>query len=145
MGSSPGGRKLPVAPRRMVPRERSGFSQCRPRRQPPATRGAPLSHPSHFRTAPALERGTAPAKRQGAPARLGCDLWCVPELPRARCAARAAAHDGVPPLPRAVRDRLGRGDLELPARSEEHTSELQSQSNLVCRLLLEKKKNKKEK
>src|SRR2546427_4883414 len=30
-------------------------------------------------------------------------------------------------------------------RSEEHTSELQSQSNLVCRLLLEKKKKKKEK
>src|SRR5688572_32078191 len=28
-------------------------------------------------------------------------------------------------------------------RSEEHTSELQSQSNLVCRLLLEKKKDKK--
>src|SRR2546430_5411728 len=27
------------------------------------------------------------------------------------------------------------------SRSEEHTSELQSQSNLVCRLLLEKKKN----
>src|SRR2546427_8433356 len=30
----------------------------------------------------------------------------------------------------------------LCARSEEHTSELQSQSNLVCRLLLEKKKKK---
>src|SRR2546430_7534811 len=28
-----------------------------------------------------------------------------------------------------------------PVRSEEHTSELQSQSNLVCRLLLEKKKH----
>src|SRR2546430_10483945 len=28
----------------------------------------------------------------------------------------------------------------MPLRSEEHTSELQSQSNLVCRLLLEKKK-----
>src|SRR4051812_49648606 len=28
-----------------------------------------------------------------------------------------------------------------PARSEEHTSELQSHVNLVCRLLLEKKKN----
>src|SRR2546430_5162839 len=28
----------------------------------------------------------------------------------------------------------------MPQRSEEHTSELQSQSNLVCRLLLEKKK-----
>src|SRR5688572_32091952 len=30
--------------------------------------------------------------------------------------------------------------LAVRARSEEHTSELQSQSNLVCRLLLEKKK-----
>src|SRR2546427_1010789 len=46
-----------------------------------------------------------------------------------------------------VIDHMGRVDaslgLEQPAfrrRSEEHTSELQSQSNLVCRLLLEKKK-----
>src|SRR2546430_8319558 len=31
--------------------------------------------------------------------------------------------------------------LGMGSRSEEHTSELQSQSNLVCRLLLEKKKN----
>src|SRR2546426_6313851 len=31
-------------------------------------------------------------------------------------------------------------DLEIAARSEEHTSELQSPCNLVCRLLLEKKK-----
>src|SRR5688572_32044404 len=31
---------------------------------------------------------------------------------------------------------------EMLRRSEEHTSELQSQSNLVCRLLLEKKKKK---
>src|SRR2546430_12655934 len=31
-------------------------------------------------------------------------------------------------------------DRPMRARSEEHTSELQSQSNLVCRLLLEKKK-----
>src|SRR2546430_4220560 len=31
---------------------------------------------------------------------------------------------------------------QLGVRSEEHTSELQSQSNLVCRLLLEKKKKK---
>src|SRR2546430_8850851 len=31
------------------------------------------------------------------------------------------------------------GDLEQLKRSEEHTSELQSQSNLVCRLLLERK------
>src|SRR2546430_3734212 len=35
-----------------------------------------------------------------------------------------------------------RGNLRTQRRSEEHTSELQSQSNLVCRLLLEKKKTK---
>src|SRR2546427_2975565 len=33
-------------------------------------------------------------------------------------------------------------DRVIGGRSEEHTSELQSQSNLVCRLLLEKKKKK---
>src|SRR2546430_4528753 len=37
-------------------------------------------------------------------------------------------------------ERHGAGD----GRSEEHTSELQSQSNLVCRLLLEKKKKNKD-
>src|SRR5690606_40790487 len=36
----------------------------------------------------------------------------------------------------------GNGDLKF-LRSEEHTSELQSRENLVCRLLLEKKKKKK--
>src|SRR2546427_12494959 len=36
-----------------------------------------------------------------------------------------------------------RSGLATSFRSEEHTSELQSQSNLVCRLLLEKKKKKK--
>src|SRR2546430_9120881 len=41
--------------------------------------------------------------------------------------------------PLAVQDDLARDDALLE-RSEEHTSELQSQSNLVCRLLLEKKK-----
>src|SRR2546430_10189531 len=35
----------------------------------------------------------------------------------------------------------GRAEAVVLSRSEEHTSELQSQSNLVCRLLLEKKKN----
>src|SRR5438132_10067668 len=42
-----------------------------------------------------------------------------------------------------VVDRLGDlvvGDEPLDGRSEEHTSELQSHSDLVCRLLLEKKK-----
>src|SRR2546430_8326887 len=48
---------------------------------------------------------------------------------------RCPGRDGEP---RAFR-RAARPDRRRP-RSEEHTSELQSQSNLVCRLLLEKKK-----
>src|SRR2546425_6928162 len=36
---------------------------------------------------------------------------------------------------------LGRASGPIPGRSEEHTSELQSLAYLVCRLLLEKKKN----
>src|SRR2546427_3914182 len=50
------------------------------------------------------------------------------------------------PVPEFEVFRAGRPkDLELRHRnrSEEHTSELQSQSNLVCRLLLEKKKKNK--
>src|SRR5688572_31408936 len=43
--------------------------------------------------------------------------------------------------PRKARQRPRRDQ----PRSEEHTSELQSQSNLVCRLLLEKKKKQKNK
>src|SRR5690349_23599241 len=37
-------------------------------------------------------------------------------------------------------DGVGIFDIEDPYRSEEHTSELQSRRDLVCRLLLEKKK-----
>src|SRR2546427_2689684 len=66
---------------------------------------------------------------------------------RARDARRArrrrghdfpGAHDGAQPAD--DRGRAGGRGASPQARSEEHTSELQSQSNLVCRLLLEKKK-----
>src|SRR5256886_10824879 len=45
------------------------------------------------------------------------------------------------PMPEILKLRAA-GIRRAWVRSEEHTSELQSQSNLVCRLLLEKKKNK---
>src|SRR5688572_30982776 len=55
-----------------------------------------------------------------------------------------AEHNGVAHLLehmafKGTRRRSAR-DIVVEIRSEEHTSELQSQSNLVCRLLLEKKK-----
>src|SRR5215467_16190435 len=59
-------------------------------------------------------------------------------------------HDALPISPRHVFDRLREAGLgstpgtAAEVRSEEHTSELQSPCNLVCRLLLEKKKKKRE-
>src|SRR2546426_7063142 len=59
-------------------------------------------------------------------------------------------HDALPISPDGAADRLvghhvaddgERAHDRHDARSEEHTSELQSPCNLVCRLLLEKKKN----
>src|SRR3712207_7444094 len=64
------------------------------------------------------------------------------DLPRQRLQGRGdllACHL-TPPPPRPRRARRNR--CRRRARSEEHTSELQSRQYLVCRLLLEKKKNK---
>src|SRR2546427_4096515 len=58
---------------------------------------------------------------------------CLPQ--RAHPARRSVPQARIPAFCIAF-GRRGRAE----GRSEEHTSELQSQSNLVCRLLLEKKK-----
>src|SRR5437016_6632595 len=58
---------------------------------------------------------------------------------RPRAGAREA-HPAVRPRARPHRSRQGEPmSAAAPLRSEEHTSELQSLTNLVCRLLLEKK------
>src|SRR2546426_8129343 len=58
---------------------------------------------------------------------------------RARCRRSAAGAASVEPAVHRVHARERHRDRR-PSRSEEHTSELQSPCNLVCRLLLEKKK-----
>src|SRR2546430_12230884 len=68
-------------------------------------------------------------------------LFPYTTLFRSQVAALDAEHVEVVAEPAArVQPAAGRGDAREVLRSEEHTSELQSQSNLVCRLLLEKKK-----
>src|SRR5688572_32225656 len=57
----------------------------------------------------------------------------------------SAARPTWPKRPRRFRNSAVNAPAMHTDRSEEHTSELQSQSNLVCRLLLEKKKKKKRK
>src|SRR2546430_5773268 len=59
----------------------------------------------------------------------------------AEARANATNEPAQAPLLPAVHAGGGLDEQEQLGRSEEHTSELQSQSNLVCRLLLEKKKN----
>src|SRR2546430_4747604 len=66
------------------------------------------------------------------------------KVPRGRCCS-SRMEKGFPVSTSMARNifrrssRIG-GGMRVTRRSEEHTSELQSQSNLVCRLLLEKKK-----
>src|SRR2546427_10155324 len=64
-------------------------------------------------------------------------------LPIFRQAAHLLGRPGGGGLRRIPPRRGYRLRAGVPDRSEEHTSELQSQSNLVCRLLLEKKKQNK--
>src|SRR2546430_8264805 len=92
-------------------------------RRPP--RSTLFPYTTLFRSRRVRDR-EAPAARQGRPP------------PRDRREHGVSAdRDREPALPPDAHDRPPRH-----LRSEEHTSELQSQSNLVCRLLLEKKKQK---
>src|SRR3990167_9251903 len=124
---------------------------------------ATLSPPRHRRTSSASSTSAAPASS-------GALHW--EERNRAPKSSLRPSGSGQAPRPRpeasesglgrslrfvGCRRHLTRGDAgrqPLPClgrrrvvrcapRSEEHTSELQSQSNLVCRLLLEKKKKRK--
>src|SRR5689334_23796972 len=57
-------------------------------------------------------------------------------------AGKAEESATFPRATQTLRNRPRRLARSIGVRSEEHTSELQSQFHLVCRLLLEKKKNK---
>src|SRR5688572_32418937 len=73
------------------------------------------------------------ALADGSALRVGTVEWLTPQ-------GRRIWHEGI--VPDVVVERADDVRPVVPddVRSEEHTSELQSQSNLVCRLLLEKKK-----
>src|SRR2546430_12389666 len=90
-------------------------------RRPP--RSTLFPYTTLFRSALRREIGPARHRRSVEPRQRGAQL--------ALGIARRRAEEGPAP-----------GAEQGLRRSEEHTSELQSQSNLVCRLLLEKKKRK---
>src|SRR5688572_31517343 len=84
------------------------------------------------------------------PTRRSSDLSSFPKSTCRACTAHTATPGGFASVIRptagtgrscATARRPSTSGPHSGGRSEEHTSELQSQSNLVCRLLLEKKKN----
>src|SRR5690606_39346316 len=93
-------------------------------------------------------------ERHSFPTRRSSDLGEVARYREEALLAHGVHHRQLPPLQgialvgiqlahqRGERDVLGQKQilLTIRGRSEEHTSELQSRENLVCRLLLEKKK-----
>src|SRR5207248_4067497 len=123
MGPHAGSHLPRLAPRRVVSRD-AGHA----RRGCARSESAPRRGPAHLPadppvSSPAVVRRAARRQRAAAAPLLGTELRRLPAVQRARVAGPACAQGLV------------------PARSEEHTSELQSPYDLVCRLLLEKKKN----
>src|SRR5690606_8208303 len=110
---------------------------------PSGHRGGRTAHPTpQHGSIPALRRACAPSAPPS-----------PPPPRRAPTAARLHRGSSASPTPSAPGVPHGRASLPAAApilprrtsqthRSEEHTSELQSRENLVCRLLLEKKKKK---
>src|SRR5690242_21242973 len=99
-----------------------------------STRGSMVKTPSAMTT---MSSGSTKASAQ-------------PNRPRVlggpRRATMSGSDNGRPALGQLVDGHRQHDDhAEEDRRSEEHTSELQSHVNLVCRLLLEKKKNKNKK
>src|SRR2546430_9266225 len=100
-------------------------------RRPPSSTLFP--HTPLFR----FSRAHADAAAVGGPGRVDRVRRAEGAAPVGRCAIGAVV--GARVRPAARRDEAARTSTRAARRrSEEHTSELQSQSNLVCRLLLEK-------
>src|SRR3989449_4817320 len=131
---------------------------CRPTKAPSGSTwqaAAPRCHPSRFshRTLQTLWQAWL-QMRQGT--RPWSQVLLVRELPKITaanrlCSAEPSCRDQEIPRQLSTRSRNLRADLRdqpraaapprgAAARTEEHTSELQSRLHLVCRLLLEKKK-----
>src|SRR5690606_39848802 len=79
--------------------------------------------------------------RPGSASSTTCPRPSPPRGRRSRCCPRTRRPPSAPTPSPSTRGCCSSGTTtaRCPARSEEHTSELQSRENLVCRLLLEKK------
>src|SRR3989441_6963640 len=121
----------------------SGDARCRAARRyrPPA--GAPrLRGPGVGRDRPPSHRETPAARHviQSTVSYLESTMWVLLIVAVIAVLWVIAAYNGLISLKNQTANAFKQIDVQLK-RSEEHTSELQSLAYLVCRLLLEKKKN----
>src|SRR5262249_57987931 len=110
----------------------------RPTSSPPRSPHTLLSHlaPSFSLKAPATPRISPLSLHDALP------IWPMLPMPPWREVSRQGHCTAFPSRSRTISGSTACPRRERRARSEEHTSELQSLTNLVCRLLLEKKKTK---
>src|SRR5690606_41046116 len=81
-------------------------------------------------------------KTSGPSSRKSRGRWTIPSPTMPACPPTSSRSKPSPVSPSYSPAKAATNSLAaIPARSEEHTSELQSRENLVCRLLLEKKKD----
>src|SRR5690606_40126276 len=113
-----------------------------------------MSPVASFRCVPSAFGQVSPSRIRCTTVRYSIDYWnlsegptgpnCGVSRPRAPWLLRATARRQRI-MPRSTGGKMNlelNEDQRMIKRSEEHTSELQSRENLVCRLLLEKKKRK---
>src|SRR5256885_9342243 len=111
------------------------------RRSRPTRSARYRTGPADDRRMPTAARATSGAATTAASA---ASTTSTRRLATAQRATHSHEHLGglqtllVTPCPGTVAQRLERAGVRIRPRSEEHTSELQSPCNLVCRLLLEK-------
>src|SRR3712207_8718992 len=101
--------------------------------------GRPPAHPCPLEFPPCLARCSPSPSAPSASAPPSSSSWaCCPRSPPTSASPCPRSACSSPPTPSAW--SWERPPSPRSARSEEHTSELQSRQYLVCRLLLEKKK-----
>src|SRR5207253_9256746 len=100
---------------------------------PPTPRSTLFPYTTLFRSPASM--ASLPSMRMEMKPMLPLWPWCAPSI--LTCIAESGAHGECQPSYRSLLP--GCVETSVEARSEEHTSELQSRGHLVCRLLLEKK------
>src|SRR5262249_61815265 len=105
----------------------------------PSCSSSPSLHSCFFSFSFSFYSSAPPRDLHSFPTRRSSDLARATR-PARRCARRARSARSVTALRIANCSGFFGDRLSAARRSEEHTSELQSLTNLVCRLLLEKKK-----